>query len=158
MDPEFSRLVDEAANIAARGRWAAVNERIKHLAANPGADNDWWVQLFASLCSQVFSEYLFLKRAHEEKRDEASLLAWRARNLLELSVWCLYCSKSRENARRLYADAGRDVLGLSVLSQNGGRDGPRPRLARSVYGREARPFPTGCFGRDWVSGWALQES
>jgi hypothetical protein len=112
MDPDFSRLVDEAANITASDRWAAVNERIKHLAANPGADNDWWVQLFASLCSQVFSEYLFLKRAHEEKRDEASLLAWRARNLLELSVWCLYCSKSRENARRLYADAGRDVLGL----------------------------------------------
>jgi len=110
MDPEFSRLVDEAANIAAPGRWAAVNKGIKHLAANSGADNDWWVQLFASLCSQVFSEYLFLKRAHEEKRDEASLLAWRARNLLELSVWCLYCSKSRENARRLYADAGRDVL------------------------------------------------
>ncbi len=53
MDPEFSRLVDEAANIAAPSRWAAVNEGIKHLAANSGADNDWWVQLFASLCSQV---------------------------------------------------------------------------------------------------------
>jgi hypothetical protein len=112
MDPEFSRLVDEAANISASGRWAAVNERIKHLAASPGADNDWWVQLFGSLCFQICSEYLCLKRAHEAKRDEASLLAWRARNLLELSVWCLYCSKSKENARRLYEDAGRDVLGL----------------------------------------------
>jgi hypothetical protein len=112
MDPEFSRLVDEASNIAASGRWAAVDQRIKQLAANPGAGNDWWVQLFASLCSKIFSEYLSLKRAHEEKRDEASLLAWRARNLLELSVWCLFFSKSRENARRLYEDAGRDVLGL----------------------------------------------
>jgi hypothetical protein len=112
MDPEFSRLVDEAARIAASGRWATVNERIERLAANPGVDNDWWVQLFASLCAQLFSEYLLLKRAYEEKRDGAPLLAWRARNLLELSVWCLYCSKSRENARRLYADAGRDVLGI----------------------------------------------
>jgi hypothetical protein len=112
MDPEFSTLVDEAADIAASGRWAAVNERIEYLAANPGADNAWWVQLFASLCSQIFSEYLSLKRAHDEESDETSLLAWRARNLLELSVWCLYCSKSRENARRLYVDAGRDVLGL----------------------------------------------
>ena len=112
MDPEFSRLVDEAANIPASGRLAAVNERIEHLAANPGIDNDWWVQLFGSLGFQIFSEYLSLKRGYEEKRDEASLLAWRARNLLELSVWCLYCSKSRENARRLYEDAGRDVLGL----------------------------------------------
>jgi hypothetical protein len=112
MDPEFSMLVDEAAAIAASGRWAAVNEKIKYLAANPGADNDWSVQLLASLCYQVFSEYLSLKRAHEEKCSEASLLAWRTRNLLELSVWCLYCSKSRENARRFYEDAGRDVFGI----------------------------------------------
>jgi hypothetical protein len=69
MDPAFSRLVDEASNIAASGRWAAVNERIEHLSANPGVDNDWWVQMFASLCFQIFSEYLLLKRAHEEKRD-----------------------------------------------------------------------------------------
>jgi hypothetical protein len=113
MDPENARLVDEAAEIAASGRLAAVNERIKSLAANPGLDNDWWVQVFASLCFQICSEYLSLKRAYEEKRDnKTSLLAWRARNLLELSVWCLYCSKSRENARRLYEDAGRDALGL----------------------------------------------
>jgi hypothetical protein len=112
MDPVFSKWVDDAANIAASGRWAAINERIRHLCANPSADNAWLVQVLASLCAQVFSEYLALKRAYEEKRTEASLLAWRARNLLELSVWCLYCSKSRENARRFYADAGRDVLGL----------------------------------------------
>jgi hypothetical protein len=112
MDAEFSRLVDEAANISVSGRWEAVNERIKYLAANPDADKVWCVQLFSSLCFLVFSEYLSLKRAHDLKRDEASLLAWRARNLLELSVWCLYCSKNRENARRLYEDAGRDVLGI----------------------------------------------
>ncbi len=51
MDPEFSRLVNEAADVAASGRWAAVNARIEALAAKPGADNAWWVQLFASLCS-----------------------------------------------------------------------------------------------------------
>jgi hypothetical protein len=112
MDPEFSRLVEEAANIATSGRWDAVNKRIEQLTANPGKDNNWWVQLLGSLCYQVFSEYLSLKRSHGEKCDNASLLAWRARNLLELSVWCLYCSKNRENARRLYEDVGRDVLGL----------------------------------------------
>jgi hypothetical protein len=94
MDPEFSGLVDEAANIRASGRWAAVNEKIEHLAANPDTDNAWLVQLFGSLCFQVFSEYLCLIRSHEEKRDDASVVAWRARNLLELSVWCLFCSKS----------------------------------------------------------------
>lgn len=112
MDPEFSRLIDEAAKVATSGRWNAVNERIKQLSANPSKDNDWWVQLFGSLTFQVFSEYLSLKRSYEDKRSDASLLAWQARNLLELSVWCLYCSKSRANARRLYEDAGRDTLGL----------------------------------------------
>lgn len=111
MDPEFSRLVEEAASVASSGRWNAVNEQIKLLVSNPGQDNGWWVQVLASLCAQLFSEYLSLKREYEENRDEA-VIAWRARNLLELSVWCLFCSKCRANARRLYEDAGRDMMGL----------------------------------------------
>jgi Family of unknown function (DUF5677) len=48
------------------------------------------------------------------------VVAWRARNLLELSVWCLFCSKSKENARRLYEDAARDILGLfSAFTKSG---------------------------------------
>lgn len=113
MDPEFSRLVNEAADIAAYGRWAAVNARIEALAANPGPDNAWWIHTFASLCSQNFLEYLSLKHAYENKHnDDAALLAWRARNLLELSVWSTYCAKSKDNARRVYEDAGRDVRGI----------------------------------------------
>jgi hypothetical protein len=112
MHAAFSRLVDGAADIAASGRWAAVNERIKQLATHPGPDNAWWVEIFTSLCAQTFSEYLALKRAHEEHRGDASLLAWRARNLLELSVWALYCAKSRDSARRLFEDAGRDAREL----------------------------------------------
>jgi hypothetical protein len=38
MDPEFQRLVDAAAEVAATGRWDAVNERIKNLAASPGPE------------------------------------------------------------------------------------------------------------------------
>jgi hypothetical protein len=113
MDPEFSRLVNEAAGIAASGRWEAVNARIEALAANPGSDNAWWVQLFAFLCSQNFSEYLSLNRAYESKQiDDVSLLAWRARNLVELCVWSTYRAKSRDNARRVYEDAGRDARGI----------------------------------------------
>jgi len=110
VDLEFSRHVTAAADIAASGRWKAVNARIEALAANPGLGNEWWVQVFGSLVWQVFSEYLFLKRAYEsEKAEDTALLAWRARNQLELSVWATYCARSRDNARRLYEDAGRDV-------------------------------------------------
>jgi len=112
MDPEFQRLVDAAAEVAATGQWDAVNERIKNLAASPGPDGAWHVQLLGCLCSRLFSEYLLLKRAYGDERERDSfLLAWPARNLLELTVWSLYCGKDRANARRLYEDAGRDVLG-----------------------------------------------
>ena len=43
------------------------------------------------LCSQLFSECLLEpKRAYGDESDrDSSLLAWRARNLLELTVWSL---------------------------------------------------------------------
>jgi Family of unknown function (DUF5677) len=113
MHNEFSILIDQAAKIASSGRWEAVNAHIQLLASNPRADNAWWVQLFGALCSQNFSEYLLLKKAYESPaRDDSAALAWRARNLLELSVWSIYCAKNRENARRFYEDAGRDVHGI----------------------------------------------
>lgn len=106
----FKRMVNEAAAIATSGRWDAVNARIKFLAQNPGSGNGWWWQLFAGLCNQTFSEYLALKDAYQDRKNgDVALLAWRSRNLLELSVWATYCAKSRENARRLYEDAGRDT-------------------------------------------------
>lgn len=40
------------------------------------------------------------------------MIAWRARNLLEISIWSLYCAQNKENARIFYEDAGRDVVGI----------------------------------------------
>ena len=144
MDPEFSRLVDAAADISTSGRWAAVNARIEYLAANPGVDNGWYVQVLGSLCFQMFSEYLLMKRSYEEERDaDSSLLAWRARNLLELSVWSIYCSKSRENARRIYEDAGRDTLAARGNSRFAENQARRINELQTIF----RPFwtsTTGC--------------
>jgi hypothetical protein len=81
MDAELSRWVVEANNIGISGRWAAVNARIEQLCANPSAGRAWWVEVFSSLCASVFSEYLSLKRAHEDPRSDGSLIAWHARNL-----------------------------------------------------------------------------
>jgi hypothetical protein len=121
MDPEFQRLVDAAAEVATSGRWEAVNDRIKALAPNPGPDPAWHVQLLGCLCSQTFSEYLLLKRAYADERNrDSSLLAWRARTLLELSVWSLYCAKDRTHARRIYEDAGRDVIGIYIAFEKWG--------------------------------------
>ncbi len=112
VDAEFSKLVDQAAAIATSGRWDAVNSKLEGLAASPGEGNAWWVELIMSLCSQNFIEYLLLKRSYVDSRPDSALLAWRARNLLELSVWSIYCAQSRDNARRFYEDAGRDARGV----------------------------------------------
>lgn len=122
MDPVFSQFVDDAADIKSSGRWAALNGRIKQMATSPGAGNEWYVQLFGQLCYQVLSEYHLLQEAHAAERGrDTQLLAWRARNLLELSVWAEYFAKSRDNARRLYEDAGRDVHELLAAFEKWGQ-------------------------------------
>ena len=112
MDEVSSEFVAQAALIATSGRWDAVNKRIEQWAARPMAPDDrWYGQLFSGLCEHVFSEYWLLKQAYADAGPrDVSLLAWRARNLLELSVWSVYCGKSTANARRLYEDAGREAF------------------------------------------------
>jgi len=113
MDSELARWVDDADGIRSSGRWAAVNAEISHLAGRHATEDAWYLQLFASLVSEVFSEYMLLKDAYSErKRRDAPLLAWRARNILELLIWSMYFSKNKDNARRLYEDAGRDALDI----------------------------------------------
>jgi len=110
--PEFDQWVQEAESIGKNGRWAVTNALIERLCAKPCAAGPAWVQVFASLAAATFSEYLALKHAYEDPKSDPSLIAWRARNLLELSVWSIYCSRARENALRFFADGGRDLLNL----------------------------------------------
>lgn len=37
-------------------------------------------------------------------------MAWRARNLMELSIWIEYCLKDKQKARRFFEDKTRDAL------------------------------------------------
>jgi hypothetical protein len=125
-NPLFSQFVADAANIKESGRWAAMNEKIACLAKNPGVGNEWRAQLLGSLCFQVFSEYRRLQDACAAERTDPSLLAWRARNLLELSVWSAYFARSRENAWRLYEDAGRDAKDVLDAFERWGQTAGQP--------------------------------
>ena len=125
-NPVFSQFVADAANIKESGRWAAMNEKIVCLAKNPGGGNAWQVQLLGALCFQVLSEYRHLQGTYSAERNDPSLLAWRARNLLELSVWSTYLARSRENARRLYEDAGRDAKNLLDVFEHWGEAAGQP--------------------------------
>lgn len=125
-DPIFSQFALEAAKIKEGGRWAALNLKIVAHAENATMGNEWWPKLLGSLCFQVFSEFLRLQNAYEQERTDPALLAWRARNLLELSIWATYVASSVENARRFYEDAGRDAMECLQLFKNWGEKNDQP--------------------------------
>jgi hypothetical protein len=127
MDQELASHIEFAANISVSGRWAALNDRIKQCAQTTAVAENWHFIFFTSLCFAVFSEHLQLEKAYSasERRNE-SLLAWRARNLLELAVWAIYFCTNEENARRLYEDAGRDALDLVSAFEKWGKSTQAP--------------------------------
>lgn len=112
MQDDVTSFIEQAKEIKTSGRWKALHEKIIRLADNHNGHEAWQVQVLEALCAKNFSEYLSLKKAYEDTGSEPSLLAWRARNLLEISVWSLYCAQSTENTRVFYEDAGRDVIGI----------------------------------------------
>jgi hypothetical protein len=123
MDSELARFVEHAASIAASGRWDAVNDTVKQWAARPKRhDEMWYGELFADLCFRVFHEYSALKEAYVAvpPNEDLALLSWRARNLLELSVWATFCAADRNNARQFFVDLGRDANNLLKAFQTWG--------------------------------------
>jgi len=121
--PMFSDFISQAQDIKESGQWAALNVRIEKLAADPGAGNEWYVQIYGQLCAQVFAEFFALDREFKEARyGDVSLLAWRSRNLLELSIWSHFLAKGRKNARQLYEDAGRDADDLLTVFEKWGQN------------------------------------
>jgi hypothetical protein len=75
MDAGYQKFVDMAAEVAASGRWNAINQRIEELAANPGRRDAWHVQVLASLVLETFGGYLKLKHAFDDSRYDDSVLA-----------------------------------------------------------------------------------
>ncbi|MFT8247286.1 hypothetical protein [Roseomonas sp. BN140053] len=75
----------------------------------------------------MFSEYLMLKKAfYEPSIDDLSLIAWRARNLLELRVWAIYFCSDEESARRIDVDAGRDARDILKAMIKWGKETGQP--------------------------------
>lgn len=126
MDNKQHGFAFDAEEIRESGRWSAINRKIESLCAKPVSGNEWQVQLFGGLCFQVLREYQNLHYAYAIPNSEPSLLAWRARNLLELSVWSVFFAMNRDNALKLYKDAGRDVKNiLDGFEKWGQTNGPQ---------------------------------
>ncbi len=127
MDPEITQSVDYAASIATSGRWTALNKQIIYYSGTPEAGGHWHFPLFSKLVFRVFHEYSALKTAYyEPKTDDLSLIAWRARNLLELRIWTVFFCRDEQSARRIYTDAGRDALDMVKAMVKWGKDTAQP--------------------------------
>jgi len=124
MDTVLAEFVEHAASIATSGRWDAVNETVREWAVRPKIKEDmWYGELFGQLCFRVFYEYSALKEAYvaPPPKDDLALLSWRARNLLELSVWANFCAKDRNKARQFFEDLGKDANNLLKAFQTWGQ-------------------------------------
>jgi hypothetical protein len=119
----FARMVNDAEQIATSGRPDALNEAIKRLAKGfAGREDVWYLQTLAGLTLLTLTEFHLLKEADkDERRELVSLLAWRARNLLECCVWAVYCLGGIEKVRRLFEDAGRDATDMFNALQKWGQ-------------------------------------
>lgn len=107
---EIHSLIKLAKDIKNSDRWDNHNKRIEALCNNPQDVEDWYIYVFAELTANTFEEYLKLEKAYENQ--DMPEICWRARNLLELSIWSLYCVQSNENAKQFYGDGGRDAMDL----------------------------------------------
>jgi hypothetical protein len=77
-----------------------------------------------------------LKRAAKERPVNA--VAWISRNLVELTIWTLFCIESPANARRFFDDSARDSLDKRLF--NGGLQKEREGLLQEAQTEGANDF------------------
>ena len=83
----------------------------------------WYVNIFIGLAHESMKMQYHLRRAYGE--GEINYCAWAARNLLELRIWMLYATASRENAWRFHQDQYADGLSLVRVFERAANKLPR---------------------------------
>lgn len=104
--------IEQASDIEMSGRWSLFNQRITVLVTSFEEDSQWRFVLLANLADRVFYEFNKLRKSYMDPENDISLMAWRARNILELSIWSYYITRSEENAKKFEGDAARDALDI----------------------------------------------
>lgn len=77
----------------------------------------WHEMLLVKLIHATSVNAAALRRAYDD--PELYSIAFRARNLLELTIWTQFCGKSESNAKRFFYDAFRDAIGMGEASRRG---------------------------------------
>jgi hypothetical protein len=95
-------------------RYQKVSGKLRQLAERAGEDH-WYPNTIIRLWTGLVAEYGRLQDAYIEREPQVPytvpcVLAWRTRNLLELSIWSCCCLNRKESAREFYADRTRDFV------------------------------------------------
>ena len=109
-------FIDEAEKIRTNGRWKKLNNEIVRFSKSIPKKEEWKLDVFPNLAFNILNEYTMMKSAFIQGNNDSPIVVWHARNLLELSVWVLFCLQSDENERWLYEESGVDAFDL--LSQS----------------------------------------
>ncbi|MEQ9345222.1 MAG: DUF5677 domain-containing protein [Thalassospira sp.] len=108
----MQEFVDQAEIIHTDGRWKRLNEAIEGFAVSIPKNDMWKVDVFPNLSFNLLNEYIHLKDGFHGDDSGSPIVVWHARNLLEISIWVLFCLTSEENERRFYEDSIVDAYDL----------------------------------------------
>lgn len=124
--PQGGGYVWLADSVISSSRWNTLEEKITSPDATIFATSQERTVFFSLFCT-LRTEYDCLKHDYyENKYSSLSLLAWRARNLLEINTWCRFCCEDKENVGLFYKDAGRDGLDLEESLEKWGKETNQP--------------------------------
>jgi len=109
--------IQKAKAIISSGSLGILDQQISRLIKNQWTTKKWLGEVFVGIIDQMKYEYASMNVAYSNN-DPISVVAWRARNLLEICIWTIFCTKDEENARQFYDDAARDFDDILRSLQN----------------------------------------
>lgn len=109
----LDNIIAEAESVGTSGRHKDLNNKIIEFGQKTNDEDFWLEKIFSGLAFRNFHDFLKLKNiiADNEKND-LSVIAYYSRNLMEISIWTAYCTKSKNHAHNFYSDLGRDSIDL----------------------------------------------
>ena len=119
----YARLANSVVNT---NRWSELEKKMLSTESNIFLNSRQQNVFFELLCA-LRTEYDSLKYDYSEnKYTSRSLLAWRARNILEINTWLRFCCEKTENAEEFFKWAGEDQLELEDQLEKWGQDTDQP--------------------------------
>ena len=108
---EYVRLSESVVN---SDRWSLLEEKIVSFEEDELLTPRQRKVLFTLFCALRTEYDAIIHDYYNNKYTSRSLLAWRARNLLEINTWCRFCCEDVKNADLLFKWAAEDQLELEA--------------------------------------------